>query len=288
MIKPHDHHEGAVEFRIFGGGAIARRLAQIEIEGEQRRQQIVLKAARPWRGTSRGRCAGSSRSRKVWCGLSEEATKWRARINSPSRGLDSDRLALFDHDPLRLGHQPDLAAAASHRGFERARQGGRAAARHLRLGRARQQRRDMMPESAQPQVDLAQAVEEQQPGLDRRVLEFPCDEFQRRAVRWPQAGAGRRRCARAGGAAPPAAAAGNDLPSARMFSTIGTKSSCQRRSVAASFALNRAKEATVRSKSVHHWSARPSLGQQHDIELRLDDSPLRGGRDRDRRTTASP
>ena len=92
-------------------------------------------------------------------------------------GFDADRAAALDQDALRLGHQPDLAAARAHGRFERAGERRRAAARHLRLGRARQQRRDVMAEAAQPQIDLAQAVEEQQAGLDGGMLEFPLDEF---------------------------------------------------------------------------------------------------------------
>ena len=49
------------------------------------------------------------------------------------------------------------------------------------------------------------------------------------------------------------------LSGARMRCTIGTKSSCQRLSVSASRRLNSANEAMVRSMSVHHSSARPSL-----------------------------
>src|SRR5262249_44195616 len=46
---------------------------------------------------------------------------------------------------------------------------------------------------------------------------------------------------------------------ARMFCTIGTNSSCQRRSVAASRWLKAANESMVLPMSVHHSSARPSL-----------------------------
>ena len=66
-----------------------------------------------------------------------------------------------------------------------------AAARHLRLGGAREQRRDVMAEAAHAQIDLAQAVEEQQPGLHGRMLELLLHEFQRRQrAHFQQAAAG--------------------------------------------------------------------------------------------------
>ena len=52
-----------------------------------------------------------------------------------------------------------------------------------------------MAEARQPQVDLAQSVEEQETGLDGRVLEFLLDELQRRQrahLEQPPAGAGAR------------------------------------------------------------------------------------------------
>ena len=108
-------------------------------------------------------------------------------------GFDPDRAAALDQNALGLGHQPDVAARCAHRRFERAGERRRAAARHLRLGRARQQRRDVMAEARQPQVDLAQSVEEEEPGLDGGVLELLFDELQRREcahLEQPPAGAG--------------------------------------------------------------------------------------------------
>ena len=46
VVEPHDHHEGLRQLGVLGARAVARRLAQIEIEREQRRQQIVLEALR--------------------------------------------------------------------------------------------------------------------------------------------------------------------------------------------------------------------------------------------------
>jgi hypothetical protein len=55
------------------------------------------------------------------------------------------------------------------------------------------------------------------------------------------------------------AGSGGERPSgARMSGTIGTNSSCQRRSVSASRRLKAANDAIVLCGSVHHSSARPS------------------------------
>jgi hypothetical protein len=94
--------------------------------------------------------------------------------------FDADRAAAVDHDARGLRVERNIAAAFAHRGLERARKRRRAAPHHLRLGRARQQRGDVMAEAGQPQVDFAQPVEEEKPGLDRRMLELPFDELERR------------------------------------------------------------------------------------------------------------
>ena len=96
-----------------------------------------------------------------------------------SRGLDPDRATALDQNTPRLAQQPDLAAALAHGGFKCARHRSAAATRHLRLGGARQQRGDVMPEPAHAQVNLAQAVEEQEPGLDGRMFKFLMHELER-------------------------------------------------------------------------------------------------------------
>ena len=95
-------------------------------------------------------------------------------------GFDADRAAAFHDDALRLGHQAELAAGFAHRRFERARQRGGAAARHLRFGGAREQGGDVMAEAAHAQIDLAQPVEEQQSRPHRRMLELLLHELERR------------------------------------------------------------------------------------------------------------
>ena len=125
---------------------------------------------------------GKSSGKQIEEGLLRiQARGDEARADHLAAGrLHADHLAAFDHDPPRLAIRADLAAAVAHRRGERLRQPRRAAQAHLRLGGARQQHRDVVAEAALAQVDFAQAVEEQQPRPDHRVLELPLDELQRR------------------------------------------------------------------------------------------------------------
>ena len=157
---------------MLGARRVARRLAQIEMQREQRREQIVLEAL--------DLLADFARHKRLIEQIDEGLRRIERRGDELPRaddfavgGLDADRAAVLDDDPRRLGHQPDLAAALAHRRFERARQRRRSAARHLRLGGARQQRRDVVAEAAHAQIDLAQAVEEQQAGLARSDARIP-------------------------------------------------------------------------------------------------------------------
>ena len=43
VIETDDGHERLRQLGMFGGGRVARRLVKIEVEGEQRREQVVLK-----------------------------------------------------------------------------------------------------------------------------------------------------------------------------------------------------------------------------------------------------
>ena len=192
VIEPEDHHERARELAALGARAIAWRLGQIKVERKQRRQQIVLEALRALAHVARE----ERRVEEIEEGLLR-VERGRDQVLGADQlavgGLDPDRAAAFDHDALGLGRKGDLAARLAHRRLERARERRRAAARHLRLGRARQQRGDVMAEAGQPQVDLAQAVEEKEARLDGRVLEFLFDEFERRERAHgeePPAGAG--------------------------------------------------------------------------------------------------
>ena len=98
----------------------------------------------------------------------------------PFPRLDPDHTATLHDDPCRLGQQTNVAAARAHRGFQRAGKRGAAAARHLRLRRAGDQRGDMVAEATHPHVDLAQPIEEQQAGHHRRVRELTLHELEGR------------------------------------------------------------------------------------------------------------
>ena len=43
VVEAHDDHEGLVELRICTARGVSRRLVEIEVECEQRREQVVLK-----------------------------------------------------------------------------------------------------------------------------------------------------------------------------------------------------------------------------------------------------
>ena len=93
---------------------------------------------------------------------------------------NADRPAAVDEDFTRLDSATHHPTVPLNIGDQRAGQLGRAAAAHLSLGRARQQHRDMVAKPTDPGIDFAQAVEEQQAGLYRWVLEFLPNEFERR------------------------------------------------------------------------------------------------------------
>ena len=44
VIQPEDHHEGAIKLRVIGARSVAGRFRQIEIQREQRGEQVVLEA----------------------------------------------------------------------------------------------------------------------------------------------------------------------------------------------------------------------------------------------------
>ena len=118
--------------------------------------------------------------------------KWRARMTSPlwvstAVARPCSTTMRFGSDNRRIS--PPLR---SHRGLQRPRQRCRAAAGHLRLGGARHERRNVMAEAAHAEVDLAQPVEEQEPGLDGRMLEFLLHELERRERAHGQQPASRR------------------------------------------------------------------------------------------------
>ena len=64
-------------------------------------------------------------------------------------------------------------------GHEAMREAGRPAHCHLRHVARREQRRDRMAEALQAEVHFAQAIEEEQAGAHRVILEVARDEFER-------------------------------------------------------------------------------------------------------------
>ena len=72
------------------------------------------------------------------------------------------------------------------------------------------------PKPRTPQVDLAQSVEEQQPGLDGRMLELLLRRIRAATARSPRAAAGRRCCVRAARGAPRGGSGGERPSGARM------------------------------------------------------------------------
>ena len=108
----------------FVGGPIARRLVETEVQGEERRDQVVPEGRRRARATQLGRSASASSSRNVCWGLRPEATKRRARRIVAVCGLDADGAALLHQDPLRLdaraGRLRPLSSTAADEGAGRA------------------------------------------------------------------------------------------------------------------------------------------------------------------------
>ena len=154
VVEAENHHERALELGMRGARAIARRLGEVEVHGKQRRQQVVTEGPRALADFARQKA------------LVDEIEKGLMRVERRGDemlgvdqfalvGFDAHRAAAVDHDARGLRVESDLAAGFAHCGLERARERRRAAARHLRLGRARQQRGDVMAEAGQPQVDFA-------------------------------------------------------------------------------------------------------------------------------------
>ena len=114
MIEAHDHHQGARELRIFGARRIVRRLTQVEVKREQRREEIVLKAV----GAVADFGGDERFIEKIEKGLMR-IERGDDKVPRPDElavgGLDADRASAFRDDALRLGHQAEFAAAFAHR-----------------------------------------------------------------------------------------------------------------------------------------------------------------------------
>ena len=179
VIEADDRHERAGQLGVIRGRRIARRFMKGEVEREQRRQQVVLKSLGP--------ASNHTRHQRLIEQLEEGLVRVERRRHQLPRpnhlavaGLDPDRPTVLDNDARRFGQKADVAATLAYGRFQRAGERRAAAARHLRLRRARDQRGDVMAEAALAKVHLAQAVEEQQAGHHRGILELPLHELERR------------------------------------------------------------------------------------------------------------
>ena len=179
VVEAENHHEGAGELRMRGARAVARRLSEIEVEREQRRQEIVAEVLRALAQLARKELV-SEKIEKRLVRIERGGDEMFREDDFAVAGFDAGGAAALDQDAFGLRGKSDLAARLAHGGLERARQPRRAPARHLRLGWAREQRGDVMSEAAQSQIDFAQAVEEEQPGLNHGAFKLPFDEFERR------------------------------------------------------------------------------------------------------------
>ena len=185
------------------------------------------------------------------------------------RGFDPTARLFSIMNSFRDSVETDIAAGLLRLPIKRFRQLGGSSDAHLSFVTAGKQRRDMMSEARRTEIDLAQAVEEQETRSDNRMFELGLDKLQRREA-----------CSLRAASVPPtvrsnnrvrsSTGSGGDLLSGpRIESTIGRKSSRHLRSVAASFLLNLAKDSNVRSKSVHHSRASPSRSSESHVKRRL-------------------
>ncbi len=94
--------------------------------------------------------------------------------------FNADGAAVLHDDAPWFRHQAELAAVFADGRLECTRQRDGTAARYLRLGRAREQSRDVMAKAAYPQIDLAKPVKEQESRPHCRMLEFLLHKFERR------------------------------------------------------------------------------------------------------------
>ena len=128
----------------------------------------------------------------------------------------------------------------------------------------------MVAEAAHAHVDLAQSVEEQQAGHHRRVLELPLHELERRQGAHLEQPPARRRAFEQLPALVRRQRRRAMLRAEDLAATMGTNSSCQRRSVVGVAA------AELRDRRDGAFDVRPPFeraavaGEQRDVELRLD------------------
>ena len=99
VIEPHDHHERLRQLGVIGARAVARRLAEIEVKSEQRRQQIVLEALRPVPNVARHRC-GIDEIEKGLVRVERGGDEVPGADHFALGGFDPDRAAAFTPGPL--------------------------------------------------------------------------------------------------------------------------------------------------------------------------------------------
>ena len=176
-LQSHNGHEGASEFGARGRGRPVRRLGEGDVEGEERREQVVVEA----------RGAGAELG---WDELGgEQIEESLLRIEARDHGIggedfsrgefDTDGAALARDDAAQFDPAADFTAVFGDVGDEAAREITRAPDAHLGFRGRGEQRGDRVAETRLPQIDFAQTVEKKQAGPHGVVLEFARDEFQR-------------------------------------------------------------------------------------------------------------
>ena len=178
VFEAEDHHERSFQVGVPLRGAIARGLLETEVQGKEGCDQVVAE---------RG---GTLAPGEGQVGLRQELEEGLLRVEARGhemprpkelavRGLHSRHPAALHQDALRGGAKPHLSAGFLDCAHQGSAEGGRSSTAHLRLALGGQKHRDVMAEPGQAQIDLAEAVEEEQARPDHRVLELPLHERER-------------------------------------------------------------------------------------------------------------
>ena len=177
-LQPQNDHQRVLDIRMLSRCAIMRRLVQIHMQREQRRQHIVLKLLNPLLPCL-GQHLAVHQIEKRLMRIQARNDKGCFDELAPC-GLHAQHALAIYHNAPRLGLQPNLAVHIPHGSDQCPRQIPGPALAHLRLALARQQRGNVMPKLRRPQIDLAQPIEKQQPGLNNRMLKLPLHELEGR------------------------------------------------------------------------------------------------------------
>ena len=177
-LQADDEHECAVQLRSLRSGGPTRRLAERDVQREERGEEIVLEASGARADLGRhgvGREQVEEGLLRVQAGRDEVGGELFAGAE-----FDSGGTTVADEDLLQLDAATDFPAVLRDVCDEAAREVAGAAHAHLRLRGRREQGRDGVAETGLTQVHFAQAVEEEQARADGVVLEVLRDELQRR------------------------------------------------------------------------------------------------------------